>query len=121
MITNEMSGSGGDALPWMFKTGHVGALVGARTWGGLVGGSGPSLLDGMGLATPYHAHYGLNGQWEVENHGVTPDYEVENDPASVAAGGDPQLQKAVEVTLEALRGRRTAQPAPPSYPVYQRP
>lgn len=121
MITDEMSGSGGDALPWMFKTGQVGALVGARTWGGLVGGSGPSLLDGMGLATPFHAHYGLTGQWEVENNGVTPDYEVENDPASVAAGGDPQLEKAVEVTLEALRKHPVVLPAAPPYPVYRRP
>lgn len=121
MITNEMSGSGGDALPWMFKTAHVGDLVGARTWGGLIGGSGPSLLDGMGIATPFHAHYGLSGQWEVENHGVTPDYEVENDPASVAAGHDPQLEKAVELTLSALRAHPVVKPAVPPYPVYPHP
>jgi len=34
MIINEMSGSGGDALPWMFKQDKVGLLVGTRTWGG---------------------------------------------------------------------------------------
>lgn len=121
MITNEMSGSGGDALPWMFKTGGVGVLVGARTWGGLVGGGGPSLLDGMGIATPYHGHYGLSGSWEVENHGVTPDVEVENDPASVAAGHDPQLEAAVAITLKALAEHSVRPPPVPAYPVYARP
>ena len=37
MIANEVSGSGGDALPWLFKQGKLGTLVGKRTWGGLVG------------------------------------------------------------------------------------
>src|SRR5439155_581605 len=37
MIINEMSGSGGDALPWMFRQDKVGPVVGTRTWGGLVG------------------------------------------------------------------------------------
>jgi tricorn protease len=36
MITNEMSGSGGDALPWLFHAGRR-PLVGSSTWGGLVG------------------------------------------------------------------------------------
>ena len=37
MIANQMSGSGGDALPWLFKKAGLGTLVGVRTWGGLVG------------------------------------------------------------------------------------
>src|SRR6266849_9408534 len=40
MVINEMSGSGGDALPWMFKQEKIGPLVGTRTLGGLVGISG---------------------------------------------------------------------------------
>ena len=99
MIINEMSGSGGDALPWMFKQDGVGPLVGTRTWGGLVGIYGyPALIDGGFVTAPRVAIYGLHGQWEVENHGIAPDIEVENDPASVAAGHDPQLEKAVQVT-----------------------
>jgi tricorn protease len=121
MLTNEMSGSGGDALPWMFKQDGAGALVGTRTWGGLIGGGGPSLIDGTGLATPFHAHFGLKGEWEVENIGVTPDYEVENDPASVAAGGDPQLEKAIAVTLEALKAHPVRLPSAPPAPRYVRP
>jgi len=119
MIINEMSGSGGDALPWMFRQDKIGPLVGTRTWGGLVGiGNYPPLLDGGGVTAPRAAIYGLHGEWEVENHGIAPDIEVENDPASVAAGHDAQLEKAVDVTLEALKKNPVVIPDHPAYPNY---
>ena len=119
MVTNEMSGSGGDALPWMFRQDGVGPLVGTRTWGGLVGiYNYPRLIDGGFVTAPRVAIYGLHGQWEVENHGVAPDIEVENDPAAVAAGHDPQLERAVEVTLETLKKNPVVEPDHPPYPNY---
>ncbi len=119
MIINEMSGSGGDALPWMFRQDKLGTLVGTRTWGGLVGiGGYPPLLDGGYVMAPREALYGLHGQWEVENHGIAPDIEVENDPASVAAGHDAQLEKAVQVTMEALKKNPVVIPDHPPYPDY---
>jgi tricorn protease len=122
MLINEMSGSGGDALPWMFRQEKLGPLVGTRTWGGLVGiYDYPELLDGGGVTAPRVAIYGLNGEWEVENHGVAPDVEVENDPASVAAGRDPQLEKAVQLTLEALEKNPPVTPKVPAYPNYHKP
>ncbi len=121
MIINEMSGSGGDALPWMFKQDKVGPLVGTRTWGGLVGiYNYPQLLDGGFVTAPRVAIYGLHGEWEVENHGIAPDIEVENDSASVAAGHDPQLEQAVQVTLEALKKYPVTIPGPPDYPNYHK-
>ena len=121
MIINEMSGSGGDALPWMFRQDGVGPLVGTRTWGGLVGiWNYPPLMDGGYVTAPRGAIYGLHGQWEVENHGIAPDIEVENDPASVAAGHDPQLEKAVQVTLEALKKNPVVLPDHPPYPNYHK-
>jgi tricorn protease len=121
MIINEMSGSGGDALPWMFRQDGIGPLVGTRTWGGLVGiYNYPRLLDGGRVTSPRVAIYGLHGDWEVENHGVAPDIEVENDPASVAAGHDSQLEKAVQVTLEALKKNPVVIPDHPAYPNYQK-
>ena len=121
MVINEMSGSGGDALPWMFKQDKVGPLVGTRTWGGLVGIYGyPRLLDGGFVTAPRVAIYGLHGEWEVENHGIAPDIAVENDPASVAAGHDRQLEKAVEVTLEALKKNPVVIPEHPPYPNYHK-
>ena len=121
MIINEMSGSGGDALPWMFRQDKVGLLVGTRTWGGLVGiWNYPVLLDGGSVTAPRGAIYGLNGDWEVENRGIPPDIEVENDPASVAAGRDRQLEKAVEVTMEALKKNPVVVPEHPPYPNYHK-
>ncbi|MGI8744614.1 MAG: S41 family peptidase [Bryobacteraceae bacterium] len=114
MIINEYAGSGGDAMPWLFRDEHVGPLIGKRTWGGLVGIFGtPQLMDGGGVTAPNLAFYNLKGEWDVENHGVTPDIEVEYDPAAVKAGHDPQLEKAVEVLMADLKKN------PP--PVYKRP
>jgi tricorn protease len=119
MIINEMSGSGGDALPWMFRQDKIGPLVGTRTWGGLVGiYNYPPLIDGGRVTAPRVALFGLHGQWEVENHGVAPDVEVENDPASVAAGHDAQLERAVQITLQELRQHPVVIPGPPPYPNY---
>jgi tricorn protease len=121
MVINEMSGSGGDALPWMFKQDKVGLLVGTRTWGGLVGIYGyPPLMDGGFVTAPRVGIYGLRGEWEVENHGIAPDIEVENDPASVAAGHDAQLEKAVQVTLDALKKNPVVIPEHPAYPNYHK-
>jgi tricorn protease len=121
MIINEMSGSGGDALPWMFKQDKVGPLVGTRTWGGLVGiYNYPPLMDGGFVTAPRVGIYGLHGEWEVENHGIAPDIEVENDPASVSAGNDAQLERAVAVTMEALKKNPVVIPEHPPYPNYHK-
>jgi tricorn protease len=119
MVINEMSGSGGDALPWMFKQDKVGPLVGMRTWGGLVGiYNYPELMDGGSVTAPRVSIFGLQSQYEVENVGIAPDIEVENDPASVAKGHDPQLERAVQVTLDALKAHPVRIPPPPPYPNY---
>jgi tricorn protease len=119
MIANEYSGSGGDALPWMFKQAKLGPLVGKRTWGGLVGiGGTPTLMDGGAVTSPGFAFFNLNGEWDVENHGVQPDYEVEMDPKAVADGHDPQLEKAVDLALQQLSEHPVPEPHRPAYPNY---
>lgn len=119
MIANEMSGSGGDALPWMFKNAKIGPLVGTKTWGGLVGiGGYPQLVDGGRITAPRWALYGTRGEWEVENHGIAPDVEVEQDPALVRQGRDPQLERAVQLALDALSKSPPQKLARPAYPNY---
>lgn len=104
MIINQFAGSGGDAMPWYFRKAAVGTLVGERTWGGLVGiGGYPVLLDGGLVTAPRLAVAGLNGEWEVENHGVPPDVEVWQDPKLVREGHDPQLEKAVNIAMQELK------------------
>jgi tricorn protease len=119
MLINEMSGSGGDALPWYFRKAGIGPLIGKRTWGGLVGiGGYPQLIDGGSITAPRAAIYGLKGDWEVENHGVAPDYDVELDPQAYRAGHDAQLDKAIEVVLQQLKEHPAPQIKRPPYPNY---
>jgi tricorn protease len=119
MIANEFSGSGGDALPWLFKQAKLGPLVGKRTWGGLVGiGPIPVLMDGGHVTSPSVAFFSPKGDWDVENHGVDPDYEVEQDPKAVSEGHDPQLEKAVALALEDLKSHPQPEVKKPAYPNY---
>jgi tricorn protease len=117
MIINQYGGSGGDAMPWLFKKAGLGPLVGVRTWGGLVGiGGYPQLMDGGSVMAPRAAIGGLHGQWEVEGHGVTPDVEVVQDPKLVREGHDPQLEAAVATAMKELREHPVPHYTPPAYP-----
>lgn len=117
LIINEMSGSGGDALPWLFRKNNVGPLIGERTWGGLVGiGGYPDLIDGGTVTAPRWAIYGTQGEWEVENIGIPPDIETPLDPEQVRQGHDPQLERAVEEVMKALREHPAPTFEEPPYP-----
>ena len=117
MIINQFAGSGGDAMPWLFRKEGVGTLVGVRTWGGLVGiGGYPVLMDGGLVTAPRTAIGGLNGHWEVENHGIPPDVEVWQDPKLIREGHDPQLEKAVEIAMQQLKEHPLPQYPKPPYP-----
>lgn len=122
MIINEFAGSGGDAMPWYFREAKLGPLVGKRTWGGLVGIGGiPPLMDGGQVTSPSFGFFNPQGQWDVENHGVPPDYEVDMEPKPVSEGHDPQLEKAVSLALDELAKNPVPEPHKPDYPNYNRP
>ena len=119
MLVNQYSGSGGDLMPWMFRRAGVGPLIGKRTWGGLVGiGGYPTLIDGGLVTAPNFAFYSPEGQWEVENHGVDPDIEIEFDPKAWREGRDPQLDKALDWLQQELRKKPVRKPQRPPYPNY---
>ncbi len=119
MLINQFAGSGGDALPWYFRKLKIGPLIGEKTWGGLVGiGGYPSLMDGGTVMAPRWAIYGLEGKWEVENHGIAPDDEVPIDPRLVQEGHDPQLEEAVKVVMELLKKNPPPEYPRPPYPDY---
>ena len=124
MIVNEMSASGGDLLPWLFRKAELGPLIGERTWGGLVGAyTAPyDLLDGSLISTPNFAFYDTDGDWVIENQGVTPDIEVEQDPKAVRQGHDPQLERALVAVMDQLRKDAAAKVVQhPPFPNYQLP
>lgn len=117
MVINEWAGSGGDAFPYCFRRAKLGPIIGKRTWGGLVGISGnPQLIDGGFITAPNLAIWNPDGYWDVEGHGVDPDIEVENAPHEMAAGKDPQLEKAIAVILELLEKNPPKKPKRPAYP-----
>ncbi len=117
LVTNRQAGSGGDELPFEFRLKGMGPVIGTRTWGGLVGVSmSIGLVDGSGLTAPDYRIYSPGGQWVVENEGVTPDIEIELDPAEMARGHDAQLQKGIEVILEKIAADPPIAPGHPPFP-----
>jgi len=117
MLINGPSGSGGDAFPWYFRRAGLGPLIGGRTWGGLVGLSGnPGLIDGGYMSVPTFGFYETDGTWGVEGHGVDPDIPVVDDPAVMAKGKDPQLDRAIAEMLAALEAHPYRPPARPTPP-----
>jgi len=120
MIINEMAGSGGDLMPYMFRVRKLGTLVGKRTWGGLVHTADtPAFIDGGSMIAPRGGFFSKDGKWAVENEGVAPDIDVENFPKDVVAGHDPQLERAVEEAMRLLKAkpmnRMTTEPPSPTW------
>jgi tricorn protease len=117
-LINETSASDGDIFPYMFKQAGLGPLIGKRTWGGVVGitGHGP-LLDGGQVFVPEFATASATGQWVIEGHGVDPDIVVENEPAAVIGGKDPQLERGIAEITKELKANPKVLPKRPSDPV----
>jgi len=116
-LLNENSASDGDIFPYMFRQAGLGQLVGKRSWGGVVGITNHgTLIDGGVVNVPEFALLDTKGNYIIEGHGVDPDIEVDNDPKSVIAGGDPQLERAVAelmkkvATAPKLPNKRPADP-----------
>jgi tricorn protease len=120
MIINEMAGSGGDLMPWMFRHRKIGELVGKRTWGGLVHTADtPLFVDGGSMIAPRGGFFTRENKWAVENEGIAPDVDVENWPKDVIAGHDAQLERAVQEGLRMLKekpvNRTSTEPPPPTW------
>ena len=73
-------------------------------------------MDGGNVTAPNLAIFTEEG-WVVENEGVPADIEVEQTPADVIAGKDPQLERAIQVALEQLQKNPVRIPARPKDPV----
>jgi tricorn protease len=82
----------------------------------LVGTLGtPPTIDGGGITAPILAFYNLEGKWDVENVGITPDVEVKNSTTEFVKGRDTQLERAVAEGLKLLDKepmKRVPRPAP---------
>ncbi|MFC1724787.1 PDZ domain-containing protein [candidate division KSB1 bacterium] len=115
MLINGWAGSGGDGLPWAFQELKAGPIVGERTLGILVGpATGHMLIDGGGITVPGARLYDNDGHWFWEGEGVSPDFEVLDDPNMLVKGRDPQIEKVVEEVMKLLKTNPPKKtPAPP--------
>ena len=120
-ILDEDSASDGDIFPSRFREAGLGPLIGKRSWGGVVGitNRGP-LIDGGTVNVPEFGTNDREGNWVIEGYGVEPDIEVENDPKSVIAGRDPQLERAIEEISRMIQDDPRPFPARPAPPVKTR-
>ncbi len=117
VVSNEDNGSDGEAFVEHFKARKLGTVVGVPSWGGLVGIiNGQPTIDNGTVHQSNNAFYGKDGKWLVENHGADPDVLIDNDPASVMAGQDAQLDKAIAVALEKIKTQPWQFPPVPAYP-----
>ena len=114
-ICNEQNFSDGELFIETWKRMKIGPVVGKRTGGGEVGsGGGYGLVDGGAIYIPNYGAFD-EGKWIIEGVGATPDVEVDQDPAAVVAGRDPQLDRAIALLKEAIAKEPVKRPTRPPF------
>ncbi|MEI9984827.1 MAG: S41 family peptidase [Aliidongia sp.] len=104
VLVDETTYSDGESFAAGIKALGLAPLVGKRT-----AGAGIWLSDNTGLADHGEARTAEmpqfavgTGEWLVENKGVEPDVEVENEPNATFRGGDAQLDAAIKLLTAKL-------------------
>jgi len=116
-VSNEYNGSDGEAFIEDFRANHLGKVVGTRSWGGLTGIlNTQTTIDNGKVEQSNNGFFGEEGKWWIENHGADPDIDVDNDPASVMAGKDPQLDTAIKTVMQEIKEHPFTFPKQPPYP-----
>jgi len=99
VLIDEKTSSDGEGVSRGISELGLGKLIGTRTWGGGIWlASDNHLVDG-GIATaPEIGDFNDNFGWGmgVEQMGVEPDIEVDNDPHETYTGKDRQLERAIQ-------------------------
>ncbi len=114
-LMNHYSASDGDMFPFYFRKYGLGPLIGTRTWGGVRGYNDDwKLLDGGDLIVSENSIYGLDSKWVIENHGVSPDIEVDDLPGDVVAGKDQQLDAGIDYIMKQIKEHPMNLPKPPA-------
>lgn len=102
LLIDEASLSDAEVFANGFRELKIGKIVGQPTMGWIIFTSGTGLIDGSFIRVPHLGCFTLDGR-DMENWGVPPDIRVENTPADLAAGRDPQLERAVAELLKDSR------------------
>ena len=116
-LVNENTFSNGEEFCDGFQRLKLGPVIGVRSGGGEVGsGGGHPLLDGGSIYIPNYGAWVPEGKWIVEGFGAVPDFTVEQDPAALMAGRDPQLDRAIEYLKQKIAAEPVPRPVPPPFP-----
>ncbi len=103
VVMSEGNYSDAYSFPYAYRTLGIGKLVGMPVPGTMTAVWWETLPSGdVYFGIPEVGNLDMNGNY-LENQQIEPDYKVENRPEDSAEGRDPQLRKAVEVMLEAVK------------------
>lgn len=117
VLIDEETGSDGEVFAQHMKDLGISTIIGTRTWGGLIGIINIlPLIDGGSVTQSNVGFANLKGEWIVENWGVEPDIEIEQNPEKVIVGEDPQLQFGTEFILKKLSEEPQLKLLPPQFP-----
>jgi len=108
VICDESSYSNAEIFSHAIKTIGRGPVVGETTGGNVISTGGWTTLDGGWVRLPFRGWYTWGdpdnperNNRNQEHGGCVPDHLVPLGPVELLAGQDPQLQKAVQLMLEA--------------------
>ena len=99
ILLDEMSASTSEVITAAFQeTGRV-TVIGSRSYGGVLNSTQALLPTGGALQYPHSYSVTPKGRF-LEGTGVIPDFEVELQPAQLAAGKDSLVEKAIEIIVK---------------------
>ena len=102
LMINEQSLSDAEMTAAGFKQLQLGKIVGTETYRWIIFTSGKGLVDGSFYRLPSWGCYTMSGE-NIEREGVKPDIYVKQTFKDRLEDKDPQLDKAIEEVLKALK------------------
>jgi tricorn protease len=117
VLVDQETASDGEAFAEGVRRLGLGVIIGTRTWGGEIWGSGGSALLDRGTASvPDTGVFSAQGEWLIEGRGVEPDVVVDNLPVATFHGDDAQLEAAIAYLTQRIAERPPAPVKTPPYP-----
>jgi len=112
LLINTRSYSDAEVFPHAFRALKLGPIVGEQTPGAVIGTTEATLSDGSGFRVTRTGFRNLDGT-NQEGNGCMPDHVVVPTIEDIINNRDPQLAKAVELALAAIKPEPKAEtPAP---------
>jgi tricorn protease len=102
-LANAYNYSDGHCFAWVYQTHKIGTLVGDDVPGTCTFAGGGGTVEGVSYGVPGMGVKDTNTGRYLENWPTAPDLRVANDPVSVVAGRDLQLEAAVKTLLGQLK------------------